>query len=269
MRHRRRCNPSGDEDLRDVLRQAIATNDPQLAYQAYVLAARAGQLPGAEQLSIAAIVAETPYGNLYVIPTSATDVKITNSPPGSRYGDPGDPFVVNTVALDVELRYKKVPRDVWNYREDGSHYRDDTLVWKEEDYTWGRGVYRAGVPHYQEQNLTWNVQKVVRELGTALLAEWELNNTGSVMAASASAALQIIQSKTEDIEKLQRKIQEAQGDIGLAYLQLVNAQNLAEFGDKSTRKAVKHRFVATAGRKPKNEAKAKCGICGKTKDKHK
>jgi len=260
MKYRYRRNPD-DQAQRDLLRQAIATNDPQLGYQAYVQAARSSQLPTLESAPVMQV--PTPYGNLYLVPNSAEEVSITNKPPGSPYEYTGDQFVVNRISVYFDIRYHLKTDWYWDYDENQNNIRVEKQVWK-RDHNYGNDIYRVGFERYNSPKVSDAIRRIIFDLTEKVLHEWLMNSRGAVNAAEAVAANNFIAKRLGEIEELTQKIIEKQGDIGLAYLKMIGARDRADFGTQS----LKHSFVPAAGRPPKDLSKQKCGICSKVKEKH-
>lgn len=261
-----RYNPP-DEDYRNLLRQAAAEQNPLLAYEAYGMAAKFGLLPNYVNQTHAAI-AQTPYGRLYIEPKSATEVLITNHPADRAWSAPGDPFVVNRVALEIRVPYKLVPRDVWDYGPDGQGpaVRDMTLEWKRQ---WGgsgnRTIYRAGGNSWGPSNLSAAVSDKVDAVIKSVFENWLASGSGQAQAAEAVDAFRQIGKLQETIAQFEANILEAKADIGVQFLRMVQAERQADF---SGSRALAHQFSPAPGRPPKDPSKTKCGICGKTQGKH-
>ena len=258
MSYRRR-NPV-DEESRDLLRRARATRDPQLAFQAYVLAVRNGQLPDLTHAQAPTVQVPTPYGNLYVIPHSATEIQISNAAPGTAYSAPGDTFVVNRISLQIDRRYALVPE---------RSYGEAELIWRRQDAVYGNGIYRTDRQRYQKQNISAAISEIVSDLCEQLLRSYIGSHQAGSMAAEAIAASQQIAKKLDEIESLTTKILEKQGEVGLEYLRMVEAQGK---GDFENRKGLEnHEFVGKrAGWNVKGPVspKEKCLVCGKTANSH-
>lgn len=204
-----------DARLRELEREALATGDPAVAYQAYVERRRAGIEPH-EYVGFGEQIFESRHGPIRIALTEAGHVHVENrwylGPGGTRQENP---FFVNRVPILFSAHLYRFPDGSWR----PYHPTREEDRWRRER---DRGEYytsRSDRPYEVRSTISDAAQKKLDRMVREAVNGWAQSQAGEVFsAAELGEVSRRIHSLEGDLEKLMGQVEEVRLKIGEAYL---------------------------------------------------